>query len=161
MTNSRLRPFAFIGLLPILLLFSCVDPTPTPPLPTPTWTASPTATTAPTATCALTPDCAATLAPLSTALANIEATVVVWETVMPDVMQTAEALYYLSLTPCATCALSCPTPTATPVLCQRCRADYDCPSGYICKSCATCIDLCVRAVSPNGDCNNCLLQGVK
>lgn len=158
MTNSRLRPFAFIGLLPILLLFSCVDPTPTPPLPTPTWTASPTAT------CAPTPDCAATLAPLSTALANIEATVQVWETVMPDVMQTAEALYYLSLTPTPNCLESpdsCPTATPTPALCQRCRADYDCPSGYICKSCATCIDLCVRAVSPNGDCNNCLQQGVK
>lgn len=151
MTNSRLRPFAFIGLLPILLLFSCVDPTPTPPLPTPTWTS------APTATCAPTPDCAATLAPLSTALANIEATVQVWETVMPDVMQTAAALYELSLTPTP----DCPNCQPTPVLCARCRNSADCPAGYTCQRCATCYDLCVRLISPNGDCNNCLLAGVK
>lgn len=139
-----------LALLVIALAFgSCVTyPTPTPPLPT--------STPAPTATCAPT-DCSA----LGTRVAQMEATVAVWETVMPDVMQTAAALYEWSLTPTPVCAVTCPTPSPTPALCQRCRADYDCPSGYICKSCATCIDLCVRASSPNGDCNNCLMEGVK
>lgn len=114
----------------------------------------PTTTPAPTATCAPT-DCSA----LSTRVAQMEATVAVWETVMPDVMQTAAALYEWSLTPVPTCpATSC---QPTPVLCARCQSDRDCPDGYVCKLCATCYLLCVRVISPNGDCNNCLLAGVK
>ena len=119
---------------------SCVvEPTPTP-------TSTVTNTVSPTGT----PD------PLRTRLAQMEATIVVWETIMPDVMQTAEALYYLSLTPCPG---GCVTPTPTPVLCQRCLTNADCPEGYTCRTCATCYQLCVRIVSPNGDCTNCLNAG--
>ena len=97
---------------------------------------------------------------LGTRVAQIEATVVVWETVMPDVMQTAEALYHLSLTPTPDCGAGCgATPTPTPALCQRCLTNADCPEGYTCRTCATCYQLCVRIVSPNGDCTNCLNAG--
>jgi len=105
---------------------------------------------------------------LGTRVAQMEATVVVWETVMPEVMQTAAALYEWSLTPTpGACPPTptpggegCPpTPTPTPVLCQRCLSDADCGPGFICKVCATCYQLCVRVISPNGDCNNCLNAG--
>lgn len=147
---SRVLAVVSCGLVLVLAASSCVEPTPT--------AVAETATPAPTATCAPTQDCS----PLGTRVAQMEATVAVWETVLPDVMQTAAALYEWSLTPTPACTSAvCPTPTTTPALCQRCRSDYDCPSGYICKSCATCIDLCVRVISPNGDCNNCLMEGVK
>lgn len=132
----------------LALLVACTDPTPTP--------VAETATPAPTATCAPT-DCSA----LGTRVAEMEATVQVWETVLPDVMQTAAALYEWSLTPTPNCSGIPNACQPTPVLCARCQSDRDCPDGYVCKLCATCYLLCVRVISPNGDCNNCLLQGVK
>ncbi|OPZ79023.1 MAG: hypothetical protein BWY79_00581 [Actinobacteria bacterium ADurb.Bin444] len=146
---NRLRAWLFALVAVVALVASC-DGTVTPgPTPEPT------------------PNCQGTLAPLATRVADMEATVVVWETVMPDVMQTCAQAYdswaalstaVAQATPCGSAACP-PTPTPTPALCQRCLTSADCPDGYTCRVCATCYQLCVRLSSPNGDCTNCLNGG--
>lgn len=94
---------------------------------------------------------------LETRLAQLDVQIGTFETVLPQLLVTAQALGTrcaaptATLTPAPTATLS---PTPSP-LCQECPSGA-CPQSYMCKYCPGLGDRCVRKSSPNADCQRCL-----
>ena len=116
------------------------------------------------------PDCEATLAPVRTGLATVEAGLQVIETLVGELVPTCGALWdscmtatavFADLPACEPQATYTPYATATsaPVLCRRCLAEeaepFGCPPGWRCEQCEECHWLCVREEHPRADCNFC------